>query len=332
VLDSGALDLRDATFREMEGLYPQTRVLRELRYSLSKLRLNRLSVGSDNRNRTMLGMYGSKTARNQPSNPQYIFGPAKWIRFLIKPPPGRVLIHRDFKQQEPRIAAITSGDQALLKACEGDIYLNMAKLLGFAPLDATPESHKPIRTMFKTVILGIIYGLGAKTLAARIGVSLFEAAEILARLRAQYHVFEDYARSVGDHAGLKLEIGTPFGWYMQCPPGIKVRTVRNFPIQSMGAEILHVACILAERRGIEIIAPVHDALMVETDLDRAEEISAALDQVMRDASSIVLQGYELPTDVQIIRPGERYFDDRGEEMWSTVSRLLQKIEAKKAHG
>ena len=190
VLDSGALDLRDATFREMEGLYPQTRVLRELRYSLSKLRLNRLSVGSDNRNRTMLGMYGSKTARNQPSNAQYIFGPAKWIRFLIKPPPGRVLIHRDFKQQEPRVAAITSGDQALLKACEGDIYLNMAKLLGFAPLDATPESHKPIRTMFKTVILGIIYGLGAKALAARIGVSLFEAAEILARLRAQYHVFE----------------------------------------------------------------------------------------------------------------------------------------------
>src|SRR6478735_5216211 len=99
---------------------------------------------------------------------------------------------------------------------------------------------------------------------------------------------------------------------MQCPPGIKVRTVRNFPIQSLGAEILHVACILAERRGIEIIAPVHDALMAETDLDRAEEISAALDQVMRDASSIVLQGYELPTDVQIIRPGERYFDDRGE--------------------
>jgi DNA polymerase I len=131
---------------------------------------------------------------------------------------------------------------------------------------------------------------------------------------------------------LDLEIGTPLDWRMQCPPGIKPRTVRNFPIQSMGAEILHVACILAERRGIEIIAPVHDALMAEADADCAEEVSAALDQVMRDASAVLLKGHELPTDVQIIRPGERYYDDRGEEMWNTVSRLLQKIEAKKSHG
>ena len=153
-------------------------------------------------------------------------------------------------------------------------------------------------------------------------------AEILARLRAQFHVFEDYARSTLDHAGLNLEIGTCFGWYMQCPPGIKPRTVRNFPVQSTASEILHVVCILAERRGIEIIAPVHDALMAEADLDRAEEISAALDQVMGDASAVVLRGYRLPTDVQIIRPGERYFDDRGVEMWTTVNRLLQKLEAK----
>jgi hypothetical protein len=50
---------------------------------------------------------------------------------------------------------------------------------------------------------------------------------------------------------------------MQCPPGINPRTVRNFPIQSTGSEILHVACVLAERRGIHIVAPVHDAIMVE---------------------------------------------------------------------
>ena len=59
-------------------------------------------------------------------------------------------------------------------------------------------------------------------------------------------------------------------------------------------------------------------LMAEADLDRVEEASAALDRVMRDASSVVLRGYELPTDCQIVRPGERYFDDRGVEMWTTV--------------
>jgi DNA polymerase I len=185
--------------------------------------------------------------------------------------------------------------------------------------------------MFKTVVLGIQYGLGAHTLAQRTGISLFEANEILARLRARFRGFEAYAQSAVDHAGLELEIGTPFSWYMQCPPGINPRTVRNFPIQSTASEILHVACILAERRGIQIVAPIHDAFVAETDLDCVDEASAALDRVMRDASKIVLHGYELPTDYQIIRPGERYFDNRGVEMWNTVERLLAKLEARSAY-
>jgi DNA polymerase I len=320
----GTLDERDKTFREMEGRYPQISSLRELRYSISKLRLNDLSVGSDSRNRTLLGPYGSKTGRNQPSNSRYIFGPAKWIRFLITPSPGRALIHRDYKQQEVRIAAVVSGDVALLEACEsGDVYLGIAEQLGFAPSEA-------VRDMFKTVVLGIQYGLGARTLASRIGISVFEATEILARLRARFRTFEAYAQSIADRAGLRLEVRTPFDWTMQCPPGINPRTVRNFPIQSAGAEILHIACILAERRNVRIIAPVHDAMMAEADLDRVEEVSTALDRVMRDAASVVLRGYELPTDQQIIRPGERYYDKRGAEMWGTVERLLAKLEVRSA--
>jgi DNA polymerase I len=60
----GTFDERDQTFREMEGRYPQIGPLRELRYSLSKLRLNDLAVGTDGRSRTLLGPYGSKTGRN----------------------------------------------------------------------------------------------------------------------------------------------------------------------------------------------------------------------------------------------------------------------------
>jgi len=98
--------------------------------------------------------------------------------------------------------------------------------------------------------------------------------------------------------------------------------------------ILHVACILAERRGIEIIAPVHDALMAEGPADQAEELSIALDRVMRDASAVILRGYELPTDTADldgpILPGQRYYDERGREMWETVSRLLAQQEARRA--
>jgi DNA polymerase-1 len=329
--EDGALDERDATFRDMEGKYPAIGPLRELRYSISKLRLNDLAVGSDGRNRTMLGAFGSKTGRNQPSNSRYVFGPAKWIRFLITPPPGLALIHRDYAQQEVRIAAVVSGDAALLQACEsGDVYLGIAQQLGFAPVDATPSTHKDVRQMFKTVVLGIQYGLGARSLAVRVGISLSEAYEILARLRARFRAFESYAARVVDRAGLDLEIGTPFGWYMQCPSGINMRTVRNFPIQAGAAEIMRVVSILAERRGIKIVAPVHDAFMAEAPVDQAEDVSAALDRVMRDASAVVLRGYELPTDKQLIRPGQRYFDDRGEAMWNTVNRLLTRLEARTA--
>ena len=330
-LASGALDETDQTFREMGGKYPQVEPLRELRYSLSKLKLNDLSVGNDGRNRAILGPYGTKTARNAPSNSKFIFGPAKWIRFLIRPQPGRVLIHRDYKQQEPQIAAVLSGDKALLEAClTGDVYLGMAEQLGFLRASMNEAELKGLRQLFKTVVLGIQYGLGPYSLAIRTGISLYEAAEILERLKARFYVFEAYVNRVADYAGLNLEISTPYGWVMQCPPNINPRTVRNFPIQSTGSEIMHVACILAERRGVEIIAPIHDAFLIQADAARAGEASAALDQVMRDASRVVLRGYELGTDEQIIHANDRYYDERGEEMWNTVKKIMAKLEAKTA--
>jgi hypothetical protein len=329
--ESGALDETDETFRAMAGRYPQIEQLRELRYSLSKLRLNDLAIGNDGRNRTPFWAYGTKTARCAPSASAYIFGPAKWLRHFIAPPPGRVLVHRDFCQQEVRIAAILSGDENLLQACEsGDVYLGVAEQLGFVAESVNADERRAIRAMFKTVVLGIQYGLGARSLGIRTGISRYEAGEILARLRARFHRFEDYCRGALDHTGLKLEIGTPLGWWMQCPPGTNSRTIRNFPMQSTGSEILHTFCLLAERRGIEIVGLVHDAMMAEGLVSEVEELSRALDQAMGDASAVVLRGYRLPTDCQIIKPGENYRDERGAAMWAVVTRLLAKLEKETA--
>jgi hypothetical protein len=325
----GSPDLRDGTFRDMVGRYPHIQPLRELRASLSEMRLNKLAVGSDGRNRTMLGPYGSKTGRNQPSNSKFIFGPAKWTRFLITPhSPDRVLIHRDYAQQEPQIAAVLSGDGELLAACRsGDVYLGIAGMLGFVLESATVEELATTRALFKTVVLGILYGLGVDSLAMRAGVSRGQAGEILARLRARFRAFEYFAASVTDHAGLDMEIGTQLGWHMQCPPHINPRCVRNFPIQSTGAEVMHVVTVLAERRGLEVVAPIHDALVIEADARDAEDVNRELDRVMGDASSAVLRGYRLRTDAQpIIRYGSRFFDKAGVEMWNTVNELLTQVE------
>jgi len=66
--------------------------LHELRQALSDLRLTGLTIGSDGRNRTALFPFSTLTGRNAPSNTKFIFGPANWIRGLMRPPPGHVLV------------------------------------------------------------------------------------------------------------------------------------------------------------------------------------------------------------------------------------------------
>jgi hypothetical protein len=162
----GTLDETIETMEEMTGKYPQLQPLRDLRATLSKLRFNELAVGNDNRNRASLWAFGTKTGRNAPGASKFVFGPAKWLRFLISPPPGRALVHRDFSQQEARIAAVLSGDNALLEACEsGDVYLGVARQLGFLPDSLNDLERKAVRALFKTVVLGIQYGLGYRSLS-----------------------------------------------------------------------------------------------------------------------------------------------------------------------
>jgi DNA polymerase I-like protein with 3'-5' exonuclease and polymerase domains len=238
---------------------------------------------------------------------------------------GCVLIHRDFKQQEPRIAAILSGDRNMLAACESDdLYLDTAKQLGFLRESMNAEELLALRALFKVIVLSISYGVGARTLAQRAGVSIYEATEILARMRARFSRFEDYSRAVLDHAGLNLRLTTQGGWAMHCPSGCNPRTLKNFPIQSTAAEILHVIIILAERRGIRLVATIHDAILAEGAAAGAAELAQAMDRLMRDASAVVLKGHELPSDCTIIGPGEHYTDARGKAMWETINKLLAK--------
>ena len=94
-LDSGNLDLSDDTFRHQAKAYPAISPLRELRSSLSDLRLNDLAVGHDGRNRAMLSAFRARTGRNQPSNSKFIFGPSVWISRLNQTAAGtRHRVHR----------------------------------------------------------------------------------------------------------------------------------------------------------------------------------------------------------------------------------------------
>jgi hypothetical protein len=107
-LPSGQLDMKDDTFREMARAYPALMPLRELRTSLSQMRLNDLAVGPDDRNRILLSAFRSRTGRNQPSNSAFIFGPAVWLRGLIQPKSRNTLDARSALLAAPRTMRLGS--------------------------------------------------------------------------------------------------------------------------------------------------------------------------------------------------------------------------------
>ena len=278
--ESGRLALDRDTFRDMSKLHPQLEPLKEFRHTLSELRLEKLAVGPDDRNRTLLSPFGASSGRNTPSANKFIFGPSVWLRGLIKPPEGRALAYIDWKSQEVYIAAQLSGDPALLDAVlSGDPYLAFAKMAGFAPPNATKQSHKAIRDMCKTCVLGTNYGMQAQSLALRTGLSVIEAQDLLRRLALTFPVFTAWAEHVVDVAQLTGHLSTVFGWTLRIENVARTTSLRNFPMQANGAEMLRLACCLATERGVDVCAPVHDALLVEGPTDRDPRFSTAFDAV-----------------------------------------------------
>jgi hypothetical protein len=116
-----------------------------------------------------------------------------------------------------------------------------------------------------------------------------------------------------------------FGW--ECRTGVtefNERSIRNWPVQAAGAEVLRIACIMAHRLGIALCAPVHDAVLIEAAIARIEADTVLMREIMRRASRIVLGGsYELRTDKTIVCHPNRYIDPRGEQIWRQMLELLE---------
>ena len=310
-LESGQLDLCDDTFRQMAKGYPVISPLRELRHALSEMRLSNLQVGADRRNRAMLSPFSSRTGRNQPSNTKFIFGPSVWLCGLIAPPPGYGLAYVDWSQQEFGIAAALSGDLAMQAAYQsGDPYLAFAKQAGLVPMDATKESHGPQRELCKQCVLGTQYGMEQYTLARRIGSPPIVARELLRAHHETYPIFWRWSDAALDCATLRNSLSTVFGWRINVGADFNPRSLRNFPMQANGSELLRLACCLGTERGIQICAPVHDAVLIAAPLERLDADIGAMQEAMAKASRHVLDGFELRSDAKIIRYPDHYMDER----------------------
>ncbi len=60
---------------------------------------------------------------------------------------------------------------------------------GLAPPRATKQSHKAIRDLCKTCVLGTNYGMQARGLATRTGPSVIETQDLLHRLARTFLAF-----------------------------------------------------------------------------------------------------------------------------------------------
>lgn len=326
-LFTGNLDMQDDAFKEMSRIHPRLNSLRELRQTLGQMRLIDLAVGTDGRNRCLLSAFRSRTGRNQPSNAKFVFGPSTWLRGLIKPPEGSGLAYADWSQQEFAIAAALSGDELMMDAyASGDPYMTFAIQAGLAPEGATKMTHGQERDLCKACVLAVQYGMGAASLALRIGQPEIRARELLDLHRRTYKKYWAWSDGVQDYAMLHGKLWTVFGWELRVSPNSSnPRSLRNFPMQANGAEMLRLACIMLTEAGIGVVAHVHDALLIEAPLDRLDEDITRTQTIMCKAGEIVLGGFQLRSDAKVIRYPDRYMDGRGKQMWDTVWGIIDRL-------
>ena len=110
------------------------------------------------------------------------------------------------------------------------------------------------------------------------------------RLLAQtFPTYTKWSQHVVDAAEMTGQARSVFGWPMQVVKDTKSTTLKNFPMQSGGAEMMRLATTcLATEAGVEVCAPVHDALLVESSVQDIDETVANTQAAMSESCKLIL--------------------------------------------
>ena len=322
-LPGGDLDLDKDTFRHRGKSDHRIAPLRELREALSQVRGHSVEADADGFSRVNLRPFTSKTGRSQPSNSQYLFGTARWVRSFIKAPEGFTFAYLDFKSEELGVAAYLSGDERLAGSyTSGDPYMAFAKAAGLVPGDATKATHPKERAACKAIVLGVQYGMGPEGMAASSGVPLDTCRELLLRHRETYRPFWTFVQRYRDQLAMGDAAYTPLGWRLQLGPGadLNERSNGNWPVQSTGSDILRVATVYCQRAGVPACATIHDALAFVVPTAQADELLAIAKTEMERAAVAVVGGH-IGVDVTRYDSPDIYKDEAGFDFYKRVMRL-----------
>ncbi len=222
------------------------------------------------------------------------------LRKFFKAKEGYVLCDADYSQIELRVLASIANDGEMIKAFENgvDIHTNTASQVFGIPTDMV----LPImRSRAKAVNFGIVYGIGAFSLAKDIGVTRAEASRYINGYLETYKGVDNYMKSVIDNAKRDGYVETLFGRRRYLPEltssnGIMrafgERAARNAPIQGTAADIIKIAMINVSRRlknelpKARLILQVHDELIVECPEECSNEACKILSEEMENAAKL----------------------------------------------
>jgi len=186
---------------------------------------------------------------------------------------------------------------------------------GAVPQGATKQSHRAVRDAFKICALGVQYGMQETSLGAKLGLSTAHGRELLEKHRQTYPRYWQWSQAVQDHAMLHGWLQTSYGWRLRVGADPNPRSLRNFPVQSNGADMLRLSIILAHEAGVQICAPIHDALLIEAPIQEIDQAVATCEKAMVRASELVLPGFPIRVDAKIFDWTTHYSDERGTEFW-----------------
>lgn len=210
---------------------------------------------------------------------------------------GYVLCDADYSQIELRVLADIANDTTMIDAFNNgvDIHtLTAAKVFNLPENMVTPL----MRSRAKAVNFGIVYGIGAFSLAKDIGVTRAEADSFIKGYLNTYKQVDDYMKLVIDSAKQQGYVTTIFGRRRFLPElsssngmlrAFGERVARNMPIQGTAADIIKIAMVKvylrlkAEKLDARLILQVHDELMVEANESCADKACKILREEMENA-------------------------------------------------
>jgi DNA polymerase I-like protein with 3'-5' exonuclease and polymerase domains len=319
---SGRPAVDDDTFRRF-AWHPLIERVRQARQVIQQLRKPPFEVAAG-RNYFSIFPFQAQTSRN--STKGSIFQAPRWLRGLVQPKPDMDLVYIDFEQEEFLIGGALAGDDAVLRmyAAE-DPYLSYGVRAGIFPPGATKDTHPIERDLAKTMVLAVQFGMTPHGLARRINVPLREAAELLKTHRQIFRKYWAWSDETVRQARWAGTIESIYHWQLAVSKEVEDNALRNFKVQSAGAEILRIANLLLWEAGIEVLSPVHDAFLIQSRRADLEDAAETARRAMEKAGKYVLGGHKLRTEMRILRYPERLLDKRGQVMWDLVQAIQNRL-------